>query len=190
MASSTWQMCCILAAFCIVAEVSSNPVSHIEAKSVQKHAGPPQKQTMFDFPVNQGTGPSFSGPSFGGPSIAGSSLGYTSPGSSSEEVSDVDVEMDMDINDVDSVLSVVFGRNGNQISGNMRPLLPGNRRQRVLSAGVEAGEYDQLKGRTSGSSGRGVGIAFGVLGLLALVVASAFFTIRKYRHDIPVLVRT
>ncbi|XP_011675575.1 uncharacterized protein LOC105443730 [Strongylocentrotus purpuratus] len=180
---------CLLAACCIVAEAHKNPITNIKAKPELNPVGPPQKQTMFDFPVDQGTGPSFAGPSIGGPSTAGSSLSYMIPGSSSEEVSDVDMEMDADINDVDSVLSFVFGRNGNQISGNMRPLLPGNGRQRVMS-GVEAGEYDQLKGRTSGSSGRGVGIAFGVLGLLALVVAAAFFTIRRYRQDIPVLVRT
>ncbi|XP_054755913.2 uncharacterized protein LOC129261914 [Lytechinus pictus] len=180
----------LLLVFCIAAGVNSNPLTKGRRKTGHNPVGPPQKQTMFDFPVEQGTGPSFVDPVSVGPSFTISSVILTMPdSSSSEEVSEMDFDMDTDTNEVDAAPSVLFGRNRNQISGDMRGLLPGNGRQQAF-ADVEAGQYDELMSRTTGSSGRGVGIAFGVIGLIALVVAVAFFTIRRYRHEIPVLVRT
>ncbi|XP_054755819.1 uncharacterized protein LOC129261808 [Lytechinus pictus] len=63
------------------------------------------------------------------------------------------------------------------IGGNL-PMLAANGRQ-LPNTGAR--DPNQMFGRGSGSSGKSVGVAFAVLALIAVVVAGAYFGVRKYR---------
>eukprot|EP00057_Strongylocentrotus_purpuratus_P014696 XP_011669170.1 PREDICTED: uncharacterized protein LOC105440562 [Strongylocentrotus purpuratus] len=203
-----WKIICLLAVFCITAEANNDTSTNTTGNLPPV---PPQNQFGFVFSFfNQTTpspnrpmtnSPSNGGQAAVGPSIGVGSVSYTGiDGDSSEEESDIDTDTDVDVNEADGVPSYVYGSYRNRVSGNTRPMLRGNRRQRVMS-GVQAGDrdgdvvgdfvgdHDQLIGRSTGTSGRGVGIALGVLGLLALIIAAAFFIIRKQRNSRATFVR-
>ncbi|XP_003730168.1 uncharacterized protein LOC100890564 [Strongylocentrotus purpuratus] len=182
MASSGKLICffALIAACCLVTEARRSG----KTREVRHVVGAPQKQTMFDFPFDQ----TVVGGSAAAGSVGASTSVFGSDSESSEE-SDLDMDMDTDINEVDAAdTPAMVGGNGNQVGGNLLPFLSGGRAG-GRAAAPEAGNADQLLSRTSGSSGRGVGIAFAVMGLLTVIVAAAAFTLRKYRHSIPVLVR-
>ncbi|XP_041463734.1 uncharacterized protein LOC121414734 [Lytechinus variegatus] len=182
MASNGMLFCifALIAALCVVTE-AGRPGRIRNARHV---VGAPQKQTMFDIPFDQ----TMNSVPFAGSagSVGASSVFVMDSGSSEESDLDMDVDMadmDTDANEVDAGdAPVMVG--GNQVNGNLLPFLSNDR-----GDAVEAGNADQLLSRTSGSSARGVGIAFAVLGLLTVIVAAAAITLRKYRHSIPVIVR-
>nr|XP_054754468.1 uncharacterized protein LOC129260526 [Lytechinus pictus] len=181
MASNGMLFCifALIAALCVVTEAGRPG----EIRKTRHVVGAPQKQTMFDIPFDQTNSVPVAG-SAG--SVGASSVFVMDSGSSEESDLDMDVDMadmDTDANEVDAGdAPVMVG--GNQVNGNLLTFLSNDR-----GDAVEAGNADSLLSRTSGSSARGVGIAFAVLGLLIVIVAAAAFTLRKYRHSIPVIVR-
>ncbi|XP_003730169.2 uncharacterized protein LOC100890642 [Strongylocentrotus purpuratus] len=153
----------LLFVFCVMTEATPGAFA-------DNRVNVPQKQTFINVPMNQEM------------DVEGSDddVDSTSSESSTSSEVDTDTDTDTDTNDADAATGLNAVGSGDQVGGNLLPILSGNGKH-LPNTGVRG--QNQIFGRESGSSGQSVGIAFAVLGLVALVVVGAVFAIRSQRRS-------
>ncbi|XP_003730170.2 uncharacterized protein LOC100890725 [Strongylocentrotus purpuratus] len=155
----------LLFVFCVMTEATPGAFA-------DNRVNVPQKQTFINVPMNQEI------------DVEGSDddVDSTSSESSTSSEVDTDTDTDTDTNDADAATGLNAVGSGDQVGGNLLPILSGNGKH-LPNTGVQGRGQNQMFGRESGSSGQSVGIAFAVLALVALVVVGAFFVIRRQRSS-------